>query len=226
MEIEKIKEQFNTFAKEYDSKRKNIIPCFDDFYKSSISLLKFYKNNLKNVIDLGAGTGLLTKEIYELFNYANYTLVDVSIDMLDIAKQRFKGLKNFEFMECNYLEDIPLGNCDLVCSALSIHHLDSTEKAKLYENIYRKLDKNGCFLNLDLFIAESKIVEDLYNKWWYDYIDKNTNETEERNRMEKSRELDKENTIKDSLELLKNSGFKEVECIYSFMKFGVIIAIK
>ena len=50
--------------------------------------------------------------------------------------------------------------------------------------------------------------------------------TEEKSRMEKSRELDKENTIKDSLELLKKSGFKEVDCIYNFMKFGVIIAIK
>jgi hypothetical protein len=40
------------------------------------------------------------------------------------------------------------------------------------------------------------------------------------------KKLDKENTIKETIELLKGSGFKNVECIYSFMKFGVIIALK
>ena len=40
------------------------------------------------------------------------------------------------------------------------------------------------------------------------------------------RELDRENTIQETLELLKQSGFKQAECIYSYMKFGVILAIK
>lgn len=34
------------------------------------------------------------------------------------------------------------------------------------------------------------------------------------------------NKIQETIELLKNSGFKTVECIYCYMKFGVIIAIK
>ena len=225
MDIDRIKGQFNTFAKEYDEKRRCIIPCFDDFYKRSVSLLKFNKYNFKNVVDLGAGTGLLTKEIYELYNDAHYTLIDISEDMLNIAKQRFSGLNNFEFIEYNYAENIPIRKCDFICSALSIHHLENNAKEKLFKNIYKTLDDNGCFLNLDIFITGSKKIDNLYNDWWYNYIVENT-KAEDRKGFNESRELDKENTIEESLKLLRLCGFKDVECIYNFMKFGVILAMK
>jgi len=226
MDVEKIKEQFNNIAIEYDSKRKFIIPCFDDFYKRSVSLLKLHKYKFNNIVDLGAGTGLLTKEIYDLYSNAQFTLIDISTDMLNVAKQRFKGLDNFKFIEQNYFENIPVEKCDFMCSALSIHHLENDEKAKLFKNIYEKLDKNGCFLNLDIFLAGSKKIDNLYNEWWFNYIEENIKEIEEKNRMIESRKLDRENTIMETLELLKKCGFIDVECIYNFMKFGVIIAMK
>jgi ubiquinone/menaquinone biosynthesis C-methylase UbiE len=226
MDIKKIKEQFNLIAQKYDSHRKCFIPCFDDFYKNSVSLLKCYKNNFQNVVDLGAGTGLLTMEIYKLYNNAHYTLVDISEDMLKIAKERFEGLNNFEFVEKNYVENIPIKNCDLICSALSIHHLENNEKVKLYKNIYKTLDSGGCFINLDQFIGASGEINNLYNEWWHNFIDNSGINSEDKTAWIERKKLDKENTIKETIELLKDSGFKNIECIYNFMKFGVIMAIK
>jgi ubiquinone/menaquinone biosynthesis C-methylase UbiE len=226
MDINKIKEQFNHVAQKYDSQRKFFIPCFDDFYKNSVSLLKFYRSNFLNIVDLGSGTGLLTMEIYKLYNNAHFTLIDVSKDMLEIAKERFNGLSNFEFIEKNYAEDIPVKSCDLICSALSIHHLENEDKKILYKNIFRKLDKGGCFINLDRFIGMSKEINQLYNEWQYNYINKSGITEEEKSAWNERKKLDKENTIKETIELLEVSGFKDVECIYSFMKYGVIIAIK
>ena len=225
MDTSKIQEQFNAIARKYDNYRKCIIPCYDDFYKSSISLLKYYRDNFKKIVDLGAGTGLLTKELYELYPNADYVLIDISKDMLKVAEERFEGLDNFEFIEYDYLEDILVKNCDLMCSALSIHHLENNEKELLYKNIYKKLDVNGCFINLDLFIGETETINNLYDTWWYDYIDRSGTKEEKEGWM-KRKELDKENTIPETIGLLKSSGFRMVECIYNFMKFGVIIAIK
>ena len=226
MDINKIQEQFNSIALKYDNQRRCFIPCFDDFYKSSISLLKYYKDDFKKIADLGAGTGLLTKEIYELYPNAYYVLIDISKDMLKIAEERFKGLDNFEFMEYNYVENIPVKDCDLICSALSIHHLENSDKENLYKNIYKKLSVGGCFINLDQFAGETETINHLYNTWWYNYIDHSGIKSEEKAAWIERRKLDKENTIHETIELLKNSGFRTVECIYSFMKFGVIIAIK
>ena len=63
MDLEKIKEQFNQIAEKYDKHRKCFIPCFDDFYTRAVSLLKNYRNDFTNIVDLGAGTGILTKVI-------------------------------------------------------------------------------------------------------------------------------------------------------------------
>jgi ubiquinone/menaquinone biosynthesis C-methylase UbiE len=226
MDINKIKEQFNHVAQKYDGHRKYFIPCFDDFYKNSVSLLKYYRSNFYNIVDLGAGTGLLTMEIYKLYNNAHFTLIDISRDMLEIAKERFNGISNFDFIENNYAEDIPVKGCDLICSALSIHHLENEDKKILYKNIFRKLDEGGCFINLDQFIGTSKKINPLYNEWWYNYINQSGIKEDEKSAWNERRKLDKENTIKGTIELLEESGFKDVECIYSFMKFGVIIAMK
>jgi ubiquinone/menaquinone biosynthesis C-methylase UbiE len=146
--------------------------------------------------------------------------------MLKIAEERFYGLNNFEFMEYNYVEDIPVKNCDLICSALSIHHLENNEKEALYKNVYKKLDAEGCFINLDQFNGETEIMNNLYDNWWYNYIDRSGITPDEKAICVERRKMDKENTIPETMELLKNSGFRIVECIYSFMKFGVVIAVK
>jgi ubiquinone/menaquinone biosynthesis C-methylase UbiE len=226
MDLNKIKEQFNLCAQEYDDHRRCFIPCFNDFYKNSVSLLKCYKSNFETIVDLGAGTGLLTMEIYKLYNNAHYMLIDVSNAMLTIAKERFAELSNFEFVEKNYVEGIPVANCDLICSALSIHHLENTDKLKLYNHIYNTLDKGGCFINLDQFVGTSEEINSLYNEWWSDYIDSSGIKPEEKSAWIERRKLDRENTIQETMELLKESGFKHIECIYNFMKFGVIMAIK
>ena len=226
MEINKIQEQFNSVAQRYDSRRRCLIPGFDDFYKSSVSLLKYYRGDFKKIVDLGAGTGLLTKEMYDLYPNTHYVLIDIAKDMLKIAEERFMGLDNFEFLEYNYAEDIPVKDCDLICSALSIHHLENDDKENLYKNIYKKLSVDGCFINLDQFAGETETMNYLYNSWWYNYIDHSGITPEAKAAGMERRKLDKENTIPETIELLKNSGFRTVECIYSFMKFGVIIAIK
>ena len=224
MELNKIMEQFNAVAEKYDNQRKCFIPCFEDYYIRSISILK--KNNFTNIVDLGAGTGLLTKVIYEMFPNANYTLIDVSKDMLKIAKERFNGLKNFTFLECNYAEKIPVENCDLICSGLSIHHLENKDKEKLYRNIYTKLIKNGYFVNLDQFVSKSEKIDNLYNTWWFDYINNSGLKEDEKEAWLERRKLDKENTIDETIKLLGKNKFENIECIYKFMKFGVVIAIK
>jgi ubiquinone/menaquinone biosynthesis C-methylase UbiE len=226
MDLDKIKEQFNYYAEKYDKQRRYFIPCFDDFYKRSVSLLKLYRNDFKNIVDLGAGTGLLTREIYELYPEARYTLIDISKDMLAIAKERFAGLENFEFIEYDYSCDIPVSACDLICSGLSIHHLENEGKARLYKNIYNKLDKGGCLINLDQFNEESKIISDMYDEWWFNFVDTGDLTSEEKAGGMERRKLDREIPIRETLGLIKNSGFETAECVYKFMKFGVVMAIK
>ena len=60
MKTNDIEEQFNKVAKEYDVNRKKFIPCFDDFYDGATKFIAANINSPKTIVDLGAGTGLLS----------------------------------------------------------------------------------------------------------------------------------------------------------------------
>ena len=65
--------KFNQKAKEYDSERRALIPCFDDFYGIAIDCIDFKGDNPK-VLDLGVGTGILSQFLLEKYPNAEIVL--------------------------------------------------------------------------------------------------------------------------------------------------------
>jgi tRNA (cmo5U34)-methyltransferase len=168
----------------------------------------------------------LTNYVKDVFPDASYKLIDISEKMLEIAKKRFEKCMKIEYEVNDYVSNYPAGEYDLVISALSIHHINEDNKKNLYSKIYEQLIEGGCFITLDQFNAESVQINKIYTESWYDFINSCEIEKEDMDAWLQRRELDKENTINETILMLKENGFKSVECIYQFMKFGVIVAIK
>jgi tRNA (cmo5U34)-methyltransferase len=145
---------------------------------------------------------------------------------MEVAKKRFQGLPNFNYIIADYSKDIPRGNFDLISSALSIHHLSEDKKFNLYKKIFEKLPSHGYFVNFDQFNGNSKLMTDSYNNWRFEHIKNSGISGYEKNSWTERRKIDKENSIEETIKMLKEVGFKTVECIYRYMKFGVILAIK
>ena len=226
MSNEQIASRFNDTASKYDEQRKKFIPCYDDYYGVVQSFLKYQRIKAKSILDLGAGTGLLTQFIMEILPHSSYTLIDLSDKMLEIAKSRFSEFHNLSYEIKDYVLKFPDGKFDLIVSALSIHHLEEEVKLKLYRRIYDSLNENGYLINLDQFNADSEAVNNFYSEYWYDFI-KNSgiNEIDMKSWLQR-RELDKENSISISMQMIESAGFNNVECIYQYMKFGVLVAQK
>lgn len=88
MAKEALKEKFNEVAEHYDRQRESLIPCFHDLYTITVNLAK-WKTPEPKILDIGAGTGLLTKFLLEKYPEAEFTLIDMSEEMLKVAKSRF-----------------------------------------------------------------------------------------------------------------------------------------
>lgn len=82
-----IERQFNLIAEEYDFGRRKFIPCFDDFYGATTEFITSNIDEPGRVIDLGAGTGLLTYFWYQRYPDAEYVLMDIADEMLRVAKK-------------------------------------------------------------------------------------------------------------------------------------------
>jgi len=83
-------------------------------------------NNKMNVMDFGAGTGLISSHIAPLVN--KITAVDISRAMLDklISKPELNGKVE---AVCQDIISIPLDTeFDLIVSAMALHHVEDTEQ--------------------------------------------------------------------------------------------------
>ena len=223
MEIE---EQFNLIAEEYDSNRKKFIPCFDDFYKNTTEFIVSNIQKPQQVVDLGAGTGLLTYYWYQRCPNSTYVLVDIADDMLNVARKRFDSIDNISYQVENYIYQLPNTIFDAAISALSIHHLEDSDKIQLFSRIYDRLPNGGLFVNYDQFCAEQAKVNHWFNSYWEKCLVNSGLSYKDIELWKKRRKLDRECSVEQEVNMLRNCKFHTVECVYSYQKFSVIVAIK
>lgn len=221
-----IEKQFNLIAEEYDVNRKKFIPCFEDYYKNTTKFIVSNIEEPKRVLDLGAGTGLLSYFWYRHFPASEYVLVDIADDMLNVARQRFAGIDNVSYLAADYSREIPPQDFDVIVSALSIHHLENRDKETLFERIYDKLPEGGLFVNYDQFCAGQVDMDDWFDSYWESQLADSGLTEHDIELWRERRKLDRECSVEEEMAMLGNRGFKSVKCVYSYQKFSVIIAIK
>lgn len=223
-DLENIKNLFDVVSKIYDKSRQIFIPCYEDFYENTTDFIASFIKP-KAIVDLGAGTGLLSMYYYKHFPYASYTLVDVADKMLDIARARFASLTNVQYLVKDYRNDYDF-SADTVISALSIHHLNDEAKLDLFSKIYSHLPKGGVFINYDQFCGKDKKMTEALDKYWYQHLENSSLSPLEIERWQERRVLDKECSVDEEEKMLKDAGFDSVECVYRMQKFAVIVARK
>ena len=221
-----IKKQFNLVANEYDKNRRKFLPCFDDFYAGTTSFIVHNINPPERVLDLGAGTGLLSQFWIQHYPATKFVLVDIADEMLDIAHKRFSGMDNVTYQVLNYTNELPSGKFDVVASALSIHHLEDEDKKTLFARIYNLLPSGGLLVNYDQFCAGQPEMNYWFNSYWESQL-ANSGLTEHDIKLWKERKkLDRECSVEQEIDMLYKCKFKVVKCVYSYQKFSVIVAIK
>ena len=224
MSNEALKEKFNENAEKYDKIRKLIIPCFDDLYNITKNLANSKKDK-PHILDLGAGTGLLTKYLFEKYPKAEFTLIDISEEMLKLAKNRFQRYNNFKYITADYLEH-DFKNFDIIVSSLSIHHIEDKDKKKLYKKIYDALNPEGIFLNADQVIGSTPNIDKIYQRIWMEKIDENKFTGPEKDTAIERMKFDKPATFEDNLKWLRNCGFEDVDLCYKYYSFCIFYAKK
>jgi ubiquinone/menaquinone biosynthesis C-methylase UbiE len=110
------------------------------------------------VLDVGAGYGVVSEEVLLAFPAARITLQDYSQPMLDRARQRLADhSERLRYVMCDLTDPSwPLqvgGPFDLAVSAIAIHNLrDPAKIYACYRAIRDLLKPGGYFLNCDRFV--------------------------------------------------------------------------
>lgn len=115
---------------------------------------------------------------------------------------------------------------DAVISALSVHHLEDENKMNLFSEIYQVLPKGGVFANYDQFCAGQPEMNHWFDSYWVSYLKHGGLSNQEIEQWKERRKLNRECSVEQEIDMLKNCGFRAVKCMYSYQKFSVLVAIK
>jgi len=194
-------------AESYDRARRKLVPCFDDFFRTARELLPFGGDDRFELLDLGAGTGLLSAMIAEAFPNA----------------ERLKPLgKRVKFVTADLAKAAPSKPFDAVVSALAIHHLPDSGKRHLFVDIFRYLTPGGAFINADQVAGESAAIDERARQMWIKRARELKVSERDLNAALMQMKQDMPATVGQQLAWLREAGFAEVSCSYRNLIFAVL----
>lgn len=216
---------FDANAREYDRQRRQLIPCFDDFYGMALSLVES-GHQPPQILDLGAGTGLFSSMVLLKYPEARLTLMDMSDKMLEEARQRFKDADNVQYISGDYSSYPFTQTYDIVISSLSIHHLAHADKKKLFKTIHQLLNEGGIFINADQVKGHTDQADVYYRQRWLESIRASGLSEEAINASIERRKLDINATAADQMKWMDQAGLTDVDCMYKYLDFAVFYGKK
>jgi tRNA (cmo5U34)-methyltransferase len=212
-------------ASTYDTERRRLIPCFDEFYGTAGELVARFCPEAPRILDLGAGTGLLSAAIMDRVPTAQLHLLDASAEMLQQAALRLAG-REPQIVVQSLSADLPRGPFDAIVSALAIHHLDDAGKRDLYTRILARLSPGGIFINAEQVKGRSARLQNLLEAVHLERARQlGSSEAEIAGAIERM-SYDQCATVADQLRWLEDFGFEDAECFFRSFRFAVFAAWK
>ncbi|NUU79356.1 class I SAM-dependent methyltransferase [Paenibacillus xylanilyticus] len=220
-----VKHLFDKVAQDYDMQRKQLIPCFNDFYGMALDLMECSKDNPR-ILDLGAGTGLLSGMLLQKYPNARITLMDISEKMLEMARRRFADTDQVQYVVGDYTKHAFTSSYDMIISSLSIHHLTHADKKNVFGTVYKMLEPGGLFINADQVQGRTPMTDAYYRHRWLDAIHKSGLSDEAISASIERRKVDINAKLEDQLLWLEEAGFSVADCMYKYLDFVVFYAQK
>ena len=212
---------FAAHAGDYHAERRRIVPCFDQFYGTAVGLLELREGPVERVLDLGAGTGLMSEAVLARYPEAEIVLLDGAAEMLDQARERLAGT-DAAFVVADLRDDLPAGPFDAVVSALAIHHLEHPENRRLLARIAAALRPGGVYVNAEHVAGPTPWLERTYRRLWSDACTAAGASADEIASAVQRMEADRSVDVATQLSWMREAGFEDCDCFFKQLHFAVL----
>ena len=213
---------FAEHAHEYHAQRLRIVPCFDEFYGTAVGLLSLREGPIERVLDLGAGTGLMSQAVLAAHPGAEVVLLDGAAEMIEQARENLAGAR---------AELRPRATCARSSPrALRRGRLrarDPPSRAPREPRAARAhrcdvLRPGGVFVNAEHVAGPTPWLQATYRRLWREACLAAGASEDEVHAAEGRMEMDRSSDVATQLGWMAEAGFEQSDCFFKALHFAVL----
>lgn len=183
----------------------------------------------QSIMDLGCGGGNYAVKMCEVFPLANYTLIDLSENMIREAERRVStATKGTVRAVCADYKTIDFGyqKYDIITAGTTLHHLRTEQEWELvFGRVFDSLKRGGLFFVNDIVIGETPEIDALMFEGWRSVLQKNV-PGEVDFFLKKYETEDTPQTLTYQLDLMRSVGFSQISVLHKHFNFATFVGVK
>ena len=216
----------------FDEMLERSIPAYSDMRELVKRIGKRYVKRKTAIVDLGCSTGEAILPFIHDFGCQNtYKLYDVSEPMLEASREKFRNWINEGYVTVESF-DIRQGlpehmYTSLVLSVLTLQFTPIEYRQKIIRSIYDSLEPGGALILVEKVLGSNYSIDRMLVDEYYRIKSDNAYTQEQISAKRKSLEgVLVPITAKWNEEMLKDTGFKDIDCFWRYLNFAGWVAVK
>ncbi len=230
--VAEIRERFDNEVERFSNLETGQVATMDATIALELitSTAKAVKPNAKSILDLGCGAGNYTLKMLSKVADLDCTLIDLSQNMLDKAKERVSAETrgNVATIQGDIRDIVlPKNQFDIILAGAVLHHLrEDSDWEMVFQKLYDSLTSGGCFLISDLLVQDHAEVNQIVWKMYANYLIGLGGEEYQQKVFDYIEKEDTPRSMSYQLDLMKKVGFSSVEILHKNACFGAFGGIK
>ena len=218
----RIKAHFEKEAAVFDKLFFKIMPRYEEMMRALVESLPFPRNDGFKIIDLGCGTGNLSRKILAAHPKASLTCIDLAEKMLAMARTKIGESRRVSFRQGDIRDFNYSGKYDAIVSSMALHHIEKKEKPRFYRKLHDVLRREGVFYAIDIFTSSSRHLQQLFLERWKTYMKQQGLPADKINEMmRRHRREDRAVRLADELGIMRRAGFVDIEVVLKHHNFAL-----
>lgn len=216
----------------FDEMLERSIPAYFDMRDLVTRIGKRYVKRKTTIVDLGCSTGEAINPFIKAFGSQNqYKLYDVSEPMLEETRKRYSGWIKEGIVDVQKF-DIRNGlpehmYTSLVLAVLTLQFTPIEYRQKIIQSIYDSLEPGGALILVEKVLGADYKVDTMLVDEYYKLKANNAYTQEQIAAKRKSLEgVLVPITAKWNEEMLKDVGFRDIDCFWRYLNFAGWVAVK
>lgn len=205
------------------------VPFYREGHELCLHLSDFFCHNDSLCYEIGTSTGeLLEKLANHNINKKSISWIglDVEENMVRKAREHCAAHKNIEIL----CEDINLYNfekSDLIVSYYCMQFIEPRYRQDLFNKIYNSLNWGGAFIIFEKTRAPDARFQDIATQMYMEYkLSQGFDEVEIVSKSRSLKSVLEPFSSQGNIDLLKRSGFSDINTVFKYICFEGFLAIK